>query len=379
MSDTTRTFTRKDNILAMLRGEKPRWVPCSINFNQWYQHHKKFNTLPAELAGTADYLDAMRVLGSDFFTRNVATGVRHDYEGVEITRTTEPGNEGPRNITTYHTPYGKLRSISETQTRLTTSYQVEDLVKDWDAEGKAYMWLLERMRVQWDRATAYRTIDRIGDDGIAMIALEFTPLKHLHVVFGLDHACLFAMDHPDESRAICDLYWQKLWPVIEEVAADDRVHAGILMGNIDTPFYPPHFCDLYFTPYVKQATDLFERKGKRLLAHACGQLRGLIRIFQESGLHGLEGMAHPPLGDFRPADAWTVRKGFIYNAGFTAHEQVHKSDDELRQFYDNFFRELAGYPSFVFAAACQTTPDTPWDRIKRVVALCREHGGHPEA
>jgi hypothetical protein len=162
-----------------------------------------------------------------------------------------------------------------------------------------------------------------------------------------------------------------------DVVEADGLHAVVLMDNVDTPFYPPNLCGQYWTPYVRQAADLFERKGKRLLVHACGKLRGLRDVLKASGVHGLEGIAHPPLGDFIPAEAWDLGDRFIYNGGFSAHEQVSKTDDELRTFYDGFFRDLEGFPRLIFAASCNTAVDTPWERIKLAVALCRERGGAP--
>ena len=32
-------------------------------------------------------------------------------------------------------------------------------------------------------------------------------------------ACLFIVDYPDEAQEVCDLYWSRLWPVIQEMAA----------------------------------------------------------------------------------------------------------------------------------------------------------------
>ncbi len=369
--------TRRQNLLDLLHGNKPHWTPCSINFSQWFGHNRRAGTLPPELGPEPDHLQAMKLLGCDIFSRNFNGGVREEPQGFEEVRRTEPGVQGQRIIEQIDTPHGTLRRATEEQPAISTKYAAEDLVKDWQREGKAYLWQLERRQFRWDRQAFERTRTLIGDDGVLIVAVGCTPLKRLHIDFGLDHACLFVLDEPKAAKTICDLYWQRLWPVLVELAGDPRVDVACLMDNLDTPFFPPQLCEHYWTPYVRQAADLFEQHGKRLMVHACGKLRQLKQVLRDSHVHGLEGMPHPPIGDFSPADVRDLRPGFIYNAGFSAHEQVTKSDDQVRSFYESFFREVDGYPQFVFGAACQTAITTAWPRIRMVVELCRQYGGAP--
>jgi hypothetical protein len=120
---------------------------------------------------------------------------------------------------------------------------------------------------------------------------------------------------------------------------------------------------------------LLAANGKRLFVHACGKLHALIDVFREACVHGLEGMAHPPIGDFTPADVRAMPEDFIYNGGFSAAEQVTKSTRRVQEFYRQFFDELDGLPRFIFGAACQTTVQTPWERIRLAVDECRCYGG----
>lgn len=371
-------ITRRDNLIALLRGERPQWVPCAINFWQWYAHHKKNGTLPPELAGTSDYLDAMKAAGLDVCSRNIDGGVRSSHVACEPEKITEPGPLGPRRTTRFHTPHGTLTHVAEEQTSQSTGYEVEDLVKDWSRDGRAYLWLLEGTRYTWDRQAFARTDARVGDAGVVMVSLPGTPLKRLHIDFGLEHACLFALDEPEAAKTCCDLYWKNVLPLLHQIASDPAVHVGCMMDNVDAPFYSPTLASLYWTPYVREAADIFRSHGKRLMVHACGHLKHLMGVFRESGVHGLEGMAHPPLGDFTPSDARAMPEHFIYNGGFSAHEQVTRSDDEVCAFYNAYFRELDGLPRFIFASACQTTITTPWARIRLAIDLCRQHGGAPE-
>jgi len=371
-------LTRRDNLRRVLRTGEARWTPCTINLAQWFKHHQRNDSLPAELQGCADHLDVMLALGCDVFTRNVDAGVRLEIEDAEIEQVVEDGPLGPRHIHRTHTPHGVLQAVREEQVDATTSYDVEDPIKDWTRDRAAYLWAAERWRWSWRPEIFLDVKRRVGDAGLVMIPAGQTPLKKLHLDFGLDGTCLFVLDEPGDARAICDLHWQKLRPVLVEIAEHPETEAAILMDNVDAPFLPPEFAERYWTPYVADAAAIFQAHGKSLFVHACGQLKRLREAFIEAGVHGLEGMAHPPLGDWTLADAKAMPAPFITNGGFSATEQVSMSDREVDAFYDGFFRELDGFGRFIFAAACQTTPQTPWSRIRRVVELCRQHAGTPD-
>ncbi|MCC6579146.1 MAG: hypothetical protein IT440_01805 [Phycisphaeraceae bacterium] len=373
----TAVMTRRENLTALLAGQTPAWTPCSINIGQWFTHHQKFGTLPPELAEAKTQLDAMKVLGCDLFSRGVDGGWRPSFEGVEQSTSTEPGTEGPRTAMIFHTPHGELRHVYEEQTRQTTSYAVEDYVKDWETDGQKFLWCMERFRCTWDDKAFLAVDEQFGDDGVVLTPIGGTPLKMLHQHFGLDGACVFVMDHPDEAKMLCDMYWRSYLPALKQIAAHPRVQAVCMMDNVDCPFYPPQLCKDYWTPYVREAVDILRPSGKRLFVHACGHLHGMLDVFREAGLDGLEGMPHPPLGDFTTDDARHMPSHFIYNGGFSASEQVLKSDDQVRAFYDRFFRELEGFDRLIFAAACQTTVTTTWQRIRMVMDLARQYRGGP--
>lgn len=369
-------MTGRENLLRLLRGEKPAWTPCSINLWQWFTHQKKFDSLPEELRGVSDHVEAMKVLGCDVFVR-MPGGVGGRTEGFDVRWEKSAGSLGPRSTMTVPTPHGDLRAVSEEQTAMTSQYNVEDLVKDWRRDRAAYLWALERTHFHWNRSVFEKSEARTGEWGVPLCSLPPSPLKKMHWDFGLDHTCVFVMDEPRDAKLIADLYWERVMPALREMATDPRVHAVCVEDNVDTPFYPPGIIDRYWVPYLRQLSDLMHAQGKRVFVHACGHLRQLKRAFVEAGIDGLDGMPHAPLGDWSIADAREMPRPFIYDGGFSAHEQVTMSDSDVDRFYEAFFGSIRGHDRFVFAAACQTAITTDWRRIQRVVRLCRAYGGEP--
>ena len=370
-------MTRKENLRRVLRGAMPNWVPFAPNFQQWFTHHKTFNILPAELRGCADYIDAMKALGCDIFSRNLDGGLRKEDTALKALETVATLPIGPRRTIQYETPYGTIREIHQTQSAMSTSYQEEYLVKDWGRDGDAFRCFMDQRRYRWDEEAFRATHARIGDDGIISVSVGVTPLKMLHLYFGLEYACLFVMDEPEAAKALCDDYWQqKIRPVLHTLANHPLVESAILMDNVDTPFYPPGLAAEYWTPYVKEAADIMRAKGKTLFVHACGKLAGLSGEFAKARVSGLEGISHPSLGDWPVAAAQACHPDFIFVGGFSACEQEGLSDPQVRAFYRDYLA-TAKKERFIFSSSCQTSIGTPWERIKLVRDICREWGGSP--
>jgi len=369
-------LTRRENLRRTLRGEEPAWVPFSPNFAQWFIHHQKFGTLPAELQGCGDVVDAMKAAGCDIFTRWIDGGVRVSDTKLERLIATEHAATGDRFTTTFKTPFGDLNSVTQRIDAITSSHQEEYMVKDWSRDGDAFRCLLDQREYTWDEAAFIASDDRLGDDGIVNVSCGCTPLKFLHLTFGLDHTCLFAMDEPDTAREICDIYWKKVRPVIERLADHPRVESVILMDNVDTPFYPPSLVEQFWAPYVKDAADLLVPRGKCLFVHACGKLKALNPYFADCGLTGLEGVTHPPLGDWPADQAQGCHDRFVFNGGFSAHEQESMTDDQVRRFYDAYL-PAARRRRFIFSSSCQTAVNTKWERLSLVRGIVRDWGGAP--
>jgi hypothetical protein len=369
-------MTQQENLRKTLRGETPAWIPFAPNFWQWFTHHQAMKTLPAELRDCKDYIDAMKVLGCDIFSRNISSGFRECNRKLtpQVTLSEEP--IGQRKIVEYNTPYGTLRIIDQHQRALTTSHQEEYFVKDWAKDGDACNYLLDQLEYEWDEETCMNVIDKIGDDGIYNMPLAWSPLKMLHNLCGLEYTCYLVMDYPDVAKKLCDDYWQKLQPIFERVAKHPRVESVILMDNVDTPFYPPALLEEYWTPYLKKVTTLLHQHGKYLFVHGCGKLAKLAPQFVEAQITGIEGVAHPYLGDWCVREAQACHSRYIFMGGFSAQEQEEPDENIVRAFYRDYLA-TARKERFIFSSSCQTSIGTPWERIKLVRDICREWGGSP--
>lgn len=369
-------MTKADNLRKVLRGESPAWIPFSLNFCQWFGQHQAQGKLPPELRDCQDYIDALIAFDCDVFTRNVDGGTRCEDTQIlpKIDKAEMP--LGTRTTHTYETPHGTLTQVDQQQRLMHTSHREKCFAEDYENDFEALMWLEEQKSYDWDSAVFEQLADRVGDHGLINIPVYCTPLKQLHWSIGLEGACYMAMEDEAAADAYCELYWSKVRPVLEKLAAHPRVASIIFVDNVDTPFYPPAMCEHYWTPYVKETVELFEPLGKTVWVHACGQLKGLSGEFCKAGVNGLEGIAHPTLGDWWVDEAQACHERFIFNGGYSAMEQEIADRGELERFYDDFFAR-AGRERFIFSSSCNTAIQTPWERLLWLKEIVRERGGSP--
>lgn len=374
---TTHRLTQRDNLIRTLRGERPAWVPCCLNIDQWFGHRRTTGSLPTELIGCRDHIDAHARLGSDIFTRNFDGGLRwRDTSPLARTETSiEERSIGRRTITTVITPHGTLRSVWQEQRAISTSHQEEYLVKDWEQDGRAFRWWFDQREPYWDPDPFLAVTKRIGDRGIANLPMGETPLKFLHQHVGLDTSCLFIADFPDEAAAVCRDHWQKLRKVILQMADHPQVCSGILMDNVDTPFYPPRLAAKFWSPYVADATEIMRQRDKFLFVHACGKLAGLAALFAETKVTGLEGISHHPLGDWDARRAVDCHDRFVFVGGFSPADQV-MDIDALRRRTDDLLTDMPTERT-IFASSCNTEIGTSFAKIQQVMEQVRAWGGRP--
>ena len=368
--------TRRENLRRVLRGKDPGWVPFSPNFAQWFGHHRREGSLPSELRGI-DYIQAMKVLGCDLFSRNLDGGFRWREEGVQPVTEESETPLGTRRVTTWKTPRGTLRRIDQQQRAQSTWHTDEYPAKEWSEHGDAVLWLLRQGIAEWDEDAFLSTNGKVGDSGLVNVPIGCSPLRQLQETFGLIGACYLVMDSPGAASTYCDEYWARVMPVIKRLARHPLVESVILMDNVDTPFYPPDVMEQFWVPYVREGAECLCAVGKSFWVHACGKLKALAPQFVAAGITGLEGIAHPPLGDWWIDEAQACHPRFIFNGGFSASEQEMETEEEVRSFYASFLKR-ADRRRMIFSASCQTNIRTTWDRLCLVREIVRDWGGGPE-
>ena len=237
-------LTKRENLLRLLRGEEPEWVPVSLNCSQWFGHHQREDSLPSELKGL-DYIGALKALDFDIFSRNHDGGIVGTRPNVreEVIKTETP--LGQKVVTHLHTTAGTLTQERQEQRAQSTWHDDAFFVKDWNEDGEAFTAYVEDTTMHWDEKVFEKIDAAIEDDGVFNLPVWGSPLKFFHWNFGLEGSCYFVMDEPEDAKRLADLYWEGLRSQLERMAKHPRVQSIIIMDNLDTPFYPPELAKTF--------------------------------------------------------------------------------------------------------------------------------------
>lgn len=335
--------------MAVLKRQLPDRVPFSPNIGQWFEFHKCNGTLPEELQNCQDELDAMLALGCDIFSRRLGSfikTVRHEHE----TETKSSGDGWTQ--TTIKTPVGSVSKLEKFERESWTSYEHEHFIKDFERDFPVLQFIVERSEWAFDEEVFNKVDDRVGDNGVVMVAFFQSPIKLLHNWAGQEAATFFMLDYPNECRSLFEVFTAKVTEVAKQ-AARSSAQIFCTMDNLDSLFHSPSLFRQFALPFYQTLAEIFHAERKWLFSHACGRLLALKELIAEAGLDGCEGIPHPPIGDLPLPEAKRIHEGFITIGGMTAHETEISGDDACDRIFayvQNFFAQMQPLDRFIFSS-----------------------------
>jgi len=388
MLDQSTKPTGRQCVENLLRRSDPGRFLYGPNIWQWFTHHRNHGTLPAELEGCTDQLDAIRWMGLDVFSRNIYCDQRRCwfgglaqemYDGVtlEVTEREEGKDLVIERI--WQTPSGRLcerqRHIFSESTLVQEVFVVDDYDKQLDAFEhmvRARRWTFQRDL--WESWTA-----RVGDAGWPVAGELHSPLKMLHLAMGPENTTYFLEDEPERAATILEVHEQAQLDLVRQMA-DAGVPAMMTMDNLDSVFHTPEYLERYSASFYTRAAAICHERGSTFFIHACGRQKDNLRRVASYGVDGLEGVAFPPLGDVELDEALALTGDrFIITGGISAMETSRlKSRDQVFDYVGRLFEQLRPYRNrFILAASCNTAFTSPWSTLLHFRDAWRTLQGSP--
>jgi hypothetical protein len=374
--------TRRQNMLAIFRHQKPEWVPITGHCDPYNQPNRA--GMDAELAralGEVHWGDESTVTFSRYLGLDIM-----DWFGfpVRITRrnvVVESSTE--RDVTTrlWHTPRGELREVSRVlreDNGAVSSNWTEHLVKG-PKDLPALASIFEDEIIEPDPEGIARSRERrrlIGDDGLVLGPMDGTPLGMMFRIYsGVGTLAFLWADAPTALR---DLFAVMERNYLQRLAAGVQSDIDAVVGVDDTSttaISPAMFeaCNLGLTDARTQAAHA---AGKLYFHHSCGHIRDLLPLYRRTAMDAVHAFTIPPLGNVTVAagrkalgDRITILAGLTQLCGPMGDRRavrsgIHEMVREGRP-YDHFVLSVAGYP------------DRTMEQTKFVVDCAREIGGGP--
>lgn len=295
MPDPRVEMTGRQRLLTVLRGGIPDRMPFVPLVNAYF-----WSTLPPEWDIDSP-ADCCRRIGADIAERWVPSVSGSSWDDPEVLSAghivRREHREAGRVWVEYETPVGSLSmQFCETSEAGQTAFRGEHLVKT-AADLRAYQYLWEAKAPAPAYHLTQERLDEIGEDGMAWLHVPCTPLLHLIMYdLGLERTAYLLADEPEAMQRLLDVMAGKNLTACK-IAADSPAEVGIVAENSGTRLVSPAQFAAHCAPVLAEYARIFHSRGKILLLHACGHLRGLLPQIAATGIDGIESLTPPPTGN----------------------------------------------------------------------------------
>jgi len=296
------TPTPRENIMKVLKGERPAWIPLAAC---WDDHnHPDKGSLPPELAARIANIHRLdettilfsRHLGLDIID-NSRTGIA--IRRRKIQRNVSPKDEQGRVTTTWQTRHGELRSVRQYSAESGVSSIIEYPVKDRDdlprlaclSEDMEFYVLPEDREAQ----PAHRQL--IGNDGIKPCAVCGTPLASM--IRDMAGVETMAYLWVDARRELHDLFTvmeatNRQWFELAMTLDNDAV---IAVDDTSTTCISPDMFEEFCLGYTDRMAEIVHAAGRFYLHHSCGLIRDLLPLYRQTKMDAVHSFTIPPVGN----------------------------------------------------------------------------------
>ena len=284
----------KETLLSKYRGESdtpPIFVP---DLTVWYGHHKRLGSLPEKWANAS--LPAIsRDLGLPIWV--VAQPYRVEHPGIEV-RSTE--DDSSRTVE-YECAAGTLTArwiLGPDGSWWQTEYPVKTT-----QDFAAALQIAQARTYVPDDSGLDEVTNEVGDDGVVAIEIPSRPYADLLLEFvGMSEGIILLMDQPPEMGELITVLEEKLQALVKEIAgmAGEVVFAH---DNLDAQFVSPPVFRQHYADSYRATADILHGSDKRLLVHAGGPVKPLLKTLVDSGVDAVQGVSGPPQSDATLAEA----------------------------------------------------------------------------
>jgi hypothetical protein len=203
---------------------------------------------------------------------------------------------------TMHTPKGSLTSLRRFDPTYQTAATHEHFVKTLADFDILDAWL-DDTNVVYDPAEHERHERELGDNGLAMVALQRNAWQQLWVewIGMMDLAVCFAEDEERVCRTIAKM--QRIQRELFDCVCRYKPVLVDFPDNITAPMIGPDKFARFCLPMYRELVQRVQGTRTKVVCHMDGDLKPLWNLIGESGLNGIDSFSPAPDNDTRVADA----------------------------------------------------------------------------
>lgn len=374
-------LTPRENMLRVLRGDVPEWLPVTGHCDPYNQPSR--DGMDPELVealgevhwgGTAT-VTFSRWLGLDIMDWFGMPAVRLTRRNVEA----EQVVDGDVTTRTWHTPAGDLREVIRVcrdASGAVSSNWIEHPVKNADDLG-ALAAIHEDELIELDQAGVDRTRERselIGSDGIVLGTMAGTPLGMMYRVYS--GVATLAYLWADARSALMDCFGVMEANYLRRlnVGVQSSIDAVVSVDDTSTTAISPGMFDACNLDLTDARADAAHAAGKLYFHHSCGLIRDLLGLYSQTRMDAVHAFTVPPVGNVTIAEGReALGDGIGIIAGVEALSGPMNDRRAVRESVHRMVREAHSSGGVVLSVAGY--PNRTIEQTQFVVDCCREVGG----
>ena len=294
-------------------------------------------------------------------------------------------DDGGCDLITRHieTPGGKLREVLRKPKPGHTEYglgpnpaHIERLVKSPD-DLPALRYLVPDP-ANYDVGAAYHsTVERVGDDGLAMVCVR-SPLDHqAGSARGIEGLMIDYYEDRAFFDALVGLFFDKM---MAETKALLECGVKVIFGSwyftsLSVGWSPAMFREV-FLPQIKAQVALVHSYGAVYDYYDDGKVMGIIDMIQEAGVDVFETLTPPPVGDLDLAEAKRRIGQRVCLKGYGDLLYIIKmgTPADVEAMVSHAMEAAAPGSGFIFGTSDSIREGTPRDNVRTYFEAARRYG-----
>ncbi|MCL5098815.1 MAG: uroporphyrinogen decarboxylase family protein [Candidatus Omnitrophica bacterium] len=294
-------WTSRRRLLTALEGGIPDRVPINtyelagLNSLDWYNQQPSYRGLMDYIRARTDCITNWnpqpagdRYIGTERFLCS-------DHP-VEIKTRAEKIGSSTRTTHVCHTPKGDLRSVTQVDPRLYTTWNLEHWCKNTEDVDRALSVPYEPAR--YDASDYPRVSAELGDHGIVMASLG-DPAYLAADLMSFQDFLVWAFEETEHYARTVETVAERVMENLRRQLACCPVDLYRICGPeyMTPPYLPPSMFERFMVPHLRKMTELVHAAGRKVRLHCHGRIGRVLDLILETGVDGIDPCEPPPDGD----------------------------------------------------------------------------------
>ncbi len=378
-------ITPRENLLKVLRHEKPEWIPVVGHIDPYSQPNRdgmdpelarKLGTIKWEDGSTCIFsqylgLDVMDYFGELMHVNPIAAPIIRKRRKVTVERI----DKGDVWVIIYKTPRGDLQEVYKVVREDGTFQCIERLVKGVDDLPILTCIFEDEDHVLADNAEDFVRNRKalIGNSGLSRCYMPGTPLGMMVRLYcGVEGVAYLWADHKEEL-------WQLFNVMEENHLRQFRLYASlgydILYGTDDTSTttISPSMFEEFCLGYTDRVADTVHKYGVLYAHHSCGLINNLLDLYRQTRMDAVDALCLGPIGNVPSIAKAKEMLGPSISIIAALHQMNYPIDDRnsVAESIEKMFSDSCPGDNMIFCLAA--TPHLNMEQTSFIVQECRKH------